>query len=80
MLKKRSLVSNKLCTLIKLHCILTENTGDNQKCMLFIESVLKAMKYGSKKASELFPIILQFENLSDFSLRETFISEVFSTI
>jgi len=48
--------------------------------MLFIESVLKAMKYGSKKASELFPIILQFENLSDCSLKETFISEVFRII
>lgn len=48
--------------------------------MIFIESVLKAMKYGSKKASELFPIILQFENLSDYSLKETFISEVFYII
>jgi len=45
--------------------------------MVFIESVLKAMKYGSKKASELFPIILQFENLSYNSLKETFILEVF---
>ncbi|CAH1737387.1 unnamed protein product [Aphis gossypii] len=52
-----------------------ENTQDNQKCMIFIESVLKAMKYGSKKASELFPIILQFENLTDYSLKEIFISE-----
>jgi len=59
---------------------ITENAEDDQKCMLFIESVLKAMKYGSKKSSELFPIILQFENLSDSSLTETFISEVFYII
>ncbi|XP_029343352.1 DNA-dependent protein kinase catalytic subunit isoform X2 [Acyrthosiphon pisum] len=52
-----------------------ENTEDHQKYILFIESVLKAMKYGSKKASEFFPIILQFENLSDCSLKETFVSE-----
>ncbi|KAE9538879.1 hypothetical protein AGLY_005461 [Aphis glycines] len=47
-----------------------ENTKDNQKFMIFIESVLKAMKYGSEKASELFPIILQFENLTDYSLKK----------
>lgn len=58
----------------------TENTDlslqYNQKNILFIESVLRAMKYGSKKASELFPIILQFENLSDIVLQETFLTEV----
>lgn len=59
------------------HNLLTENTKDNKKYVLFIESVLKAMKYGAKKASELFPIILQFENLSDNMLKETFILEVF---
>lgn len=56
--------------------MLTENIENNQNNILFIESVLKAMNYGSKKASELFPIILQIENLSDTTLKETFITEV----
>lgn len=42
-----------------------------------MESVLKAMKYGSTKASALFPIILQkFESLSVVSIKEIFITEV----
>lgn len=35
------------------------------------------MNYNEKKASELFPIILQFENLSDSRLKEIFLTEVF---
>lgn len=35
------------------------------------------MHFGDKKASELFPIILQFENLTDSTLKKTFMTEVF---
>lgn len=56
--------------------LLIENNEDIKKKELFIESVLKAMNYNEKKASELFPIILQFENLSDSRLKETFLIEV----
>lgn len=38
------------------------------------------MNYNDKKASELFPIILQFENLSDSTLKETFLIEVLKLI
>lgn len=35
------------------------------------------MKYGARKASELFPIILQFEDLFEIALKDVFIAEVF---
>lgn len=60
----------------RIYYLLTENSEYNQKEVLFIESILNAMQYGSKKASELFPIILQFKNLSDITLKETFIVKV----
>ncbi|XP_050441863.1 DNA-dependent protein kinase catalytic subunit-like isoform X2 [Adelges cooleyi] len=60
------------------HCLKEFDTQGNDKNIhklsLFVESILKSMKYGGKKAWILFPLVLQ-QNLTNNTLKEIFIKE-----